>query len=296
MQLSHFADKIFRGETPNDQDWEEHLIAAHELAPSMTPLAFAGFRNLKGLNSYEVLASTFDSLPNNPLNVLDLGCGDGHLIGYFLPKLVSDSTVVGVDISEVELNAARASFPETHISFLLAKAQSLPLKEASQDVVMSHMSLMLMTPIETVAQEVSRVLKPGGVFAAVMGNPRARQKFWGEVQGFVFAFIDHHFPLVKEAKLGDSRVYTSDGLNSIFTKTLGFSNDIESEDFELQIPGTPEGVWQVTKDMYLIGMLPNEQKVQLETDLKQFVRKHPLVNKGKAFGFPMRKIAIKKLI
>ncbi|MDZ4662015.1 MAG: class I SAM-dependent methyltransferase [Pseudomonadota bacterium] len=292
MLISECARKIFNGETPSDDEWSNHLISVHRLVPSMTPNAFAGFQTRAGLNSYEVLADTIGKLADQELRVLDLGCGDGHLIGYFLPQLASGSQVLGIDISDAELEIARASYREPLVSFINAKAQSLPVEDASQDVILCHMAFVLMRPIESVVKEISRVLKPGGVFSAVTGNPRSRQVFWGEVQGFIFEFIDSRFPKVREANWSDGRVNTEDGLKTLFSKQLEFSQKIEREDIELQIEGSPENVWQITKDMYLTGMLPVEQKRELEIALKSFVEKHPLVSKGQSFGFPLSKFTV----
>ena len=44
------------------------------------------------------------------------------------------------------------------------------LATASVDVIVSHMALMLMAPLDEVIREMHRVLRPGGMLAAVVGS------------------------------------------------------------------------------------------------------------------------------
>src|SRR5262249_59326426 len=60
--------------------------------------------------------------------------------------------------------AERQQFGATAAAFGEADAGQMPLPDASCDVVLSHMALHIMTPVEPVLCEVARVLKPGGTF------------------------------------------------------------------------------------------------------------------------------------
>jgi SAM-dependent methyltransferase len=94
--------------------------------------------------------------------LLDLGCGGGRTT-Y---RLVEDGfQVVGVDLSEPLLEAARARCPG--VEFRHADVRSLPFKDESfNQALFSFNGLDQVHPIEDylkALEEIGRVLKPGGV-------------------------------------------------------------------------------------------------------------------------------------
>lgn len=109
--------------------------------------------------------------PHAPLpegRVLDLACGDGHLLA--LLQAATPRPLLGVDLSRGELAAARARLGDS-VALHQARAQALPLADASLAAVTSHMALMLMADAPQVVAEVARVLRPGGRLLALV--PRA---------------------------------------------------------------------------------------------------------------------------
>jgi SAM-dependent methyltransferase len=71
---------------------------------------------------------------------------------------------VGIDLSAEELALAAERGPGP---WLRADALRLPFRDGSVDVVTSSMGLVVVTPLEEVLAEVARVLRPGGVLAAI---------------------------------------------------------------------------------------------------------------------------------
>jgi SAM-dependent methyltransferase len=112
-----------------------------------------------GTTSFEALVTAAALRPQQ--TVLDLGCGEGPLLRSVLR---CDVRYIGVDFSAASLAAARQQFGATAAAFVEADAGQMPLPDASCDVVLSHMALHIMTPVEPVLFEVSRVLKPHGTF------------------------------------------------------------------------------------------------------------------------------------
>ena len=110
-----------------------------------------------GTTSFEALVTAAGLRPQQ--TVLDLGCGEGPLLRYVLRR---DVRYIGVDFSAASLAAARQHFGATAAAFVEADAGQMPLPDASCDVVLSHMALHIMTPVEPVLCEVARVLKPNG--------------------------------------------------------------------------------------------------------------------------------------
>ncbi len=108
------------------------------------------------------------------LKVLDLGCGSGRDV-YALAQLVGETgLVVGVDMTEEQLNVAEAhrehhrqafGFASDNVAFRLGyieRLDELALADASFDVVVSNCVVNLSPDKEAVLRQVYRLLKPGG--------------------------------------------------------------------------------------------------------------------------------------
>ena len=96
--------------------------------------------------------------------LLDCGCGPGA-ITMGLAAWASHGRVVGVDIGEAQLKAARRSAAERgigNVEFRQASVFELPFPDKSFDVVFSQ-AMFCHIPNHAVAlAEIHRVLKPGG--------------------------------------------------------------------------------------------------------------------------------------
>src|SRR5262249_33092878 len=97
--------------------------------------------------------------------VVDVGCGEGPLLRYVRRCKVR---YIGVDFSAASLAVARQQCNATAAAFVEADAGRLPLPDASCDVVLSHMALHIMQPVESVLCEVARVLKPNGTLHVLL--------------------------------------------------------------------------------------------------------------------------------
>jgi SAM-dependent methyltransferase len=119
-----------------------------------------------GTTSFEALVTVAALRPQQ--TVLDLGCGEGPLLRYVLQR---DVRYIGVDFSAASLAAARQQFGATAAEFVEADAGHMPLPDASCDVVLSHMALHIMNPLEPVLFEVARVLKHSGTLHVFLPAP-----------------------------------------------------------------------------------------------------------------------------
>ena len=108
------------------------------------------------------------------LSVLDLGCGSGRDV-YALAQLVGETgQVVGVDMTEEQLNVAEAhreyhrqafGFGRDNVEFRLGyieRLDELGLADASFDVAVSNCVVNLSPDKEAVLRQVHRLLKAGG--------------------------------------------------------------------------------------------------------------------------------------
>ena len=150
---------------------ERFLADFHDQRAGVTSRAFMALQAAKqdevAASSYEFLAAL---LPNgkSKLNVLDLACGDGYLLRLIATSQQTPATLVGVDLSQGELSAARHRLGAGP-TLIQGRAQSMQLPAGSFDFVLCHMALMLMDDLDSVIAEVRRVLKQGGVFSFIIG-------------------------------------------------------------------------------------------------------------------------------
>ena len=100
--------------------------------------------------------------------VLDVGCGSGWatrlLSGYAI-----NGHVTGIDISDEMIRVARESskaFPNA--DFEVASAEQLPFSDNEFTHAFSMESLYYYANIPLALEEIHRVLRPGGLFVAVM--------------------------------------------------------------------------------------------------------------------------------
>lgn len=89
---------------------------------------------------------------------LDSGCGTGAFAFALAPSV---SEVVGVDLREDYLEAARATAPE-NVSFVSGDATALPFRYAQFDLAGCHRVLHHVRRPELAVSELARVTKPGG--------------------------------------------------------------------------------------------------------------------------------------
>jgi SAM-dependent methyltransferase len=95
------------------------------------------------------------------LDVLDFASGAGS--GSVLLAQVARS-VVGVEVSEELVASAEAAYKRPNLRFLHDDARSIPLSDASIDVVVSYDTVERFYELDLFVAEVRRVLRPGGRF------------------------------------------------------------------------------------------------------------------------------------
>ena len=106
--------------------------------------------------------------------LLEVGCGAGRYTRSFL-HYRPDLEVHGCDISHVALAEAKAADTTGKIAYKLGDALDLPYEDQSFNIVLLFDVFEHVTDVGKAADEVARVLKPGGVFHCFVpceGNKR----------------------------------------------------------------------------------------------------------------------------
>lgn len=120
--------------------------------------------------------------------VLDLGCGEGrHVHGV---HVLGDVNVVGLDLDIPSLTKAReglASLPRRDAggvsAFLSGDAYRLPFADAAFDAVICSEVLEHLTDYPRALAEISRVLKPGGLFTPTVPRAWPERICWALASG-----------------------------------------------------------------------------------------------------------------
>jgi arsenite methyltransferase len=166
---------------PTGRAWAEELgYPQPELSrvPDATVESFAGVASHWSLGRVE---------PGSV--VLDLGCGAGTDLLIAAQMTGTDGRVIGVDMTPSMLERARASAREmglANVELHESLIESLPLEDASIDVVISNGVIDLVPDKDAVFGEIDRVLRPGGrlqvadvvIHTEVSEDARARIDLW----------------------------------------------------------------------------------------------------------------------
>ena len=168
----------------------------------------------------------------------DLGCGDGFLLAE-LRRAGFGGAMVGIDLSEAELAAARTR--ATGAALVQARAQALPLRDRSMDVIVSHLAFTLMADVDEVVNELARGIVPGGRFVTVVGGgPRGEDAFAG--------FLELARPfMTRVPRLGEVRARSDAGLQALFAD--GWTG-LTIDDVPVDLSGTPDEVWETMASAY----------------------------------------------
>ena len=101
-------------------------------------------------------------------HVVDVGCGTGRLL-VRLSEALPAALLTGVDASAAMIAVASAKPELSGVSLLVGSASSLPLGDASCDVVVSTISFHHWDDQAAGLRDVARVLRPGGHVLLVDG-------------------------------------------------------------------------------------------------------------------------------
>jgi len=111
----------------------------------------------------------------NGQHVLDVGCGTGRWLSRL--EALQPASLIGTDCSAAMLRRARAKSSAT--TLFKCDATTLPVPDASQDVILSSFVISYLADLPAFALECARALKPGGTLLLSDMHPdTARQRKW----------------------------------------------------------------------------------------------------------------------
>ena len=175
--------------------------------------------------------------------VLDLATGTGEP-GLSIARLASRGAVTGLDLSEGMLtiareNAARQGLP--NYSAVAGDACALPFPDAHFDAISCRMGFMFFPDMLLAAQQMHRVLKPGGRLATCVWSAPAHNPWITTMMGAMSAHLALLAP--PPGAPGMFRCAPPGELASLL-ETAGFQNVHEEEVRHHVEFDSPEGYWQ----------------------------------------------------
>ena len=160
--------------------------------------------------------------------VLDVGCGSG-----WATRLLADyafkGRVTGIDISDEMVELARASSQaHANVHYEVASAEKLPFADSEFTHAFSMESLYYYRDIPQALKEIHRVLRPGGLFVAVVDlyweNEATHQ--WIDmlkvpvellsIDDYRSLFIDAGFENIRDERILDPRPVPDDYTSGSF--------------------------------------------------------------------------------
>lgn len=190
--------------------------------------------------------------------VLDLACGDGALLELLLARGIEQP--VGVDMSDGELSAARARLGPAAL-LVQGRAQELPFADASFDRVTCHLALMLMRPVEQAIAEVHRILRPGGLFCAVVSGGLSSEP---HANAWTMLIQRLRVESFDGPAIGERRALSEEGLQGLLH---GFSS-VQLERFHVDLSGSPDEISALFYETYDAARMAPERAKQFEHALR----------------------------
>ena len=295
---STWTRRLRAGAIPADADLVDHLKAVHRAHPGFTESCAWRCRNGRGLNSYEWLAG-LAALPT-PTRVLDLACGSGVLTELLLQEAPCGSEIVGVDMSPDELALARERVRgrpnegrRVEVLFREAMAQDMSfLADASVDVVLCHWALTLVSPLEPVLSEVARVLKPGGVFGAIVDGDIAAAPGYGELNDTIYAWAQRACPGYGGVDLGDPRVRSASELVPLMEEFfVGSTVRVESD--VVRLKGAPAELADAAIGFFYASyVVPQADRLGMHRAVEDFFTSRGAADGTGEYAMPIRLVRV----
>lgn len=219
-----------------------------------------GVIRLEHLHRYFIACELVDGR-----DVLDLACGEGY--GSALMSRRAKS-VIGVDIAADAITHARQNYTAPNLSFLEGSATTVPLSDASVDLVVSFETIEHLTDHEAMLADIRRVLRPEGIL--LLSSPN--KKIYSDESGYqnpfhqkelytseLIALVARYFPNLRHygQKIVAGSVLNASAFATplIILSESGRDDGLEQRRYDLvlaalaELPDLPNSVFEVTDSL-----------------------------------------------
>ena len=206
---------------------------------------FAKIQRLIG----ERVLERLDAINIAPSLLVDLGAGTGYC-ARLLAKRYRKARVLLLDIAPAMLVNARRAAPiwRPHAHYLCADAETLPIRDASVDIIFSNLTIQWCNDLEAVFAECRRILKPRGLILFSTLGPDTLHELraaWFEVNALphVHVFSDMHDvgDALVQARLS-SPLMETETLTVIYEDAASLMRDLKALGAHNAFTGRPRGL------------------------------------------------------
>jgi len=273
----------------------EFIMAVHDAVPGITEAVLAHGCSADGRSSYQVLADAVGL--REGMTVLDLACGSGALTALIARRVGASGRAIGIDLNAAELALARSRCRDCgNVAFLHESAERMSLSDASVDAVLCHLALMLFEPVGPVLAEIGRVLRPGGMLAAVVpGGSRDSTEF-AALRRELAAALAREVAPERLIALGNREFSDLAAIGAAPFAESGLDPEIEVAPFEVIFRELPEHLAErLTPFFYYSHLLSDEGKRHLECAWTEILRRTVPVGAVEAIlHLPLATVRIRK--
>lgn len=111
--------------------------------------------------------------------LLDAGCGGGQNSQFLLERRPGDFAITALDRSQAMIDAARSTIGEgTAVRFVVGRIERMPFNDDSFDVALALGVLEYVADVPRAVEELSRVVRPGGLLILSMQNRFGPYRIW----------------------------------------------------------------------------------------------------------------------
>ena len=235
---STWLESLTHGQQPTHENLRDHLATIHHNHAGFAESCALRCLDRSGYNSYEHLARLADPIKHSDL--LDLACGSGVLLELCRQQCGGQTILSGVDMSAEELALARARNPDPAVRLHQGVAQNLSFfDDRAFDVILCHWALTVMDQVALVMQEVQRLLRSDGIFAAIVDGDPATAPYYSEIHDLIYSFVRLEHANYGKIDLGDPRVRSARSLEQLAIET--FKNaSVSIEPLVFNLYATPD--------------------------------------------------------
>lgn len=223
--------------------------------------------------------------------VLDVACGTGIVTRLASEQVGDSGSVTGLDVNPGMLAVAREVTPSgLTVEWIEAPAESIPLPDASFDVVLCQMGLQFMEDRAAALNEMYRVLAPGGRLLVNVPGPAGKVfALFAEALGRqagpeAAGFVSHVFTLHETREIRQ------------LLENAGFRDaEITEKDKELSLPPPEKFLWQYISSTPLAGLMSGQDGELSEALEEDLLPKWASFAEGDVFRYEQRVVTAKGL-
>ena len=278
----------------NSDAYTKFLMDVHAGHPGLTEHSIGAARTPGGLSSYEAFCTFVDPQPG--MTVVDLACGNGPLCEVLSKRVGEHGQIVGVDLSEAELKlAAERLCHFSNVRLLKESAERLSFPDAWADIVVCHMAFMLFTPLKPAVDEIARILKRGGGFAAVVPTLRKPTDLFRECAGVLRSVLADEKHALGALSGNAVNMNSVADLKEIFAGGGWLQEDISTVDIDVSVAAHPEALADlVTPAFYHYQLLSTEARCRVGLLWTELFKRHWDRDGTARFHFPLAAFAVRK--